>query len=98
MSAKGHHGKRSAGHKKIVNAFAIKPDEETGQFNPPDRGSTESIERQFHRIQRGYSLLMTEVVKEFDLVKLWLEREANARRDELKEKISSRLSSGLPKF
>ena len=96
MSAKRHHlGKKSAGHKKIVNAFAIQPDEEASFHNPPERGSKESIERQFHRIQRGYSLLMTEVVKEFDLVKLWLEKEANDRSHELKEKISS---FGMPKF
>lgn len=84
MSAKRPLTKKNIRHKKIINTLSKVPS------TVGDRD--EAIVRQFHRIQRGYSILMNEVLKEFDLVKVWLEKEAKTRRDELKSKLSQRLS------
>lgn len=84
MPAKKHLSNKSSRQKKLIHSVPIK----SGVANPPSR--EEAIVRQFHRIQRGYSILMSEVYKEFNLVKGWIEKEAHDRREELKERFSAR--------
>jgi hypothetical protein len=88
MSAKRHPNKKSTGQKKIVSTIAAAAKHaETVASDPILKSREEAIVRQFHRIQRGYSILMSEVAKEFDLVKGWIEKEALIRRDELKARF-----------
>lgn len=42
------------------------------------------ITEQFHRIQRKYNNLISDVVKEIDLIKKWIGRETVIRRNAIK--------------
>jgi hypothetical protein len=92
MAAKRHFNKKSTGQKKILSAVskAQQVGEAVMSANKPD----EAIVRQFHRIQRGYSILMNEVGKEYALIKNWIEKEASHRTEEWKNKITEK----IPKF
>ncbi len=84
MPAKKHLSNKSSRQKKLIHSVPIK----SGVTTP--LSSEEAIVRQFHRIQRGYSMLMAEVVKELNLVKGWIEKEAHDRRAELKSRVHIR--------
>ncbi len=56
------------------------------------RNDEAAIVRQFHRIQKGYSRLMNDVAKELDLVKSWIGSQASLKRNDLKVRLSSRLT------
>jgi hypothetical protein len=56
------------------------------------RNDEAAIVRQFHRIQKGYSRLMNDVAKELDLVKSWIGSQASLKRNDLKARLSSRLT------
>jgi hypothetical protein len=56
------------------------------------RNDEAAIIRQFHRIQKGYSRLMNDVAKELDLVKSWIGSQASLKRNDLKVRLSSRLT------
>jgi Mlc titration factor MtfA (ptsG expression regulator) len=61
----------------------------------PTKGSSQQedpIILQFHKIQKGYNLLMSEISKELDLVKRWFEKESRTRRNEIKHKFTSKIS------
>jgi hypothetical protein len=90
MPAKKHLNKKTPGQKKIISAIA-KAERDDDFTMSPASGSEDAIVRQFHRIQRGYSILMSEVVKEYDLIKDWIEKEASVRTEEWKHKITDKL-------
>ena len=56
------------------------------------RNDEAAIVRQFHRIQKGYTRLMNDVAKELDLVKNWIGSQASLKRNDLKARLSSRLT------
>ena len=92
MSAKRHLNKKTPGQKKIINTISkAEHDEAVSMSAHNDIGSEDAIVKQFHRIQRGYSILMSEVVKEYDLIKDWIEKEALSKTEEWKQKISTRI-------
>ncbi len=92
MTAKRHLNKKTPGQKKILSAIN-KVEHESGSVISAPK-SDDAIVKQFHRIQRGYSILMNEVVKEYDLIKDWIEKEASHRTEEFKHKIAEK----LPRF
>lgn len=89
MTAKKHLNKKTTGQKKILNA--VHKAELAGSAGAAAQHGEDAIVRQFHRIQRGYSILMNEVVKEYDLIKDWIEKEASHRTEEWKQKISDKM-------
>lgn len=54
--------------------------------NGKKKTEEEIISEQFHRIQRKYSNLITDVVKEIDLIKSWIAGQASSRKRMLKFK------------
>lgn len=90
MPVKKHLNKKTPGQKKILSAIARAEHEHDFSMSA-QKGSEDAIVRQFHRIQRGYSILMSEVVKEYDLIKDWIEKEASHRTEELKHKIVDKI-------
>jgi hypothetical protein len=100
MSAKKHTVKKSARTKKMLHdlAHSIEPQphhEEKASQQSMDAGE-EAIRKQFLLIQMEYSRLMTEVSKEFGLVKDWIEKEAREKGTELMAKIPTNISSKIP--
>ncbi len=92
MTAKRHLNKKTTGQKKILSAIN-KMEHESGNVISA-QNSEDAIVKQFNRIQRGYSILMKEVVKEYDLIKDWIEKEATQRTEDLKHKITEK----MPRF
>lgn len=90
MTVKRHLNKKTTGQKKLLNA--VHKAEHTGDVSmSAQHAGEDAIVRQFHRIQRGYSILMNEVVKEYDLIKDWIEKEASHRTEEWKQKITDKM-------
>ncbi len=50
----------------------------------------ESIARQFRRIQKNYANLIQELIKEMDLVRGWLEKQALKKRTQFTAKLKTR--------
>lgn len=92
MTAKRHPIKKTTGQKKILSAMNKMEHESGNVISAPK--SEDAIVKQFNRIQRGYSILMKEVVKEYDLIKDWIEKEATQRTEDLKHKITEK----MPRF
>jgi hypothetical protein len=93
MSAK-HSNKKNTRQKKLIHAMDLNKNEEKGMsFDLTSiEGREAAIVRQFNQIQRDYSRLMADVVKEFDLVKGWIGNQATSKTNELKSRLSARLS------
>ncbi|MBC7538721.1 MAG: hypothetical protein H7281_07870 [Bacteriovorax sp.] len=91
MPAK-RHPKKTTRQKRLIHTVASINDE----GNSLDRNSTSGREaeiiRQFHQIQKGYTRLLTDVAKELNLVKGWIGSQAVTKRNDLKARLSARLS------
>lgn len=57
------------------------------------KGTEAAIIRQFNLIQKDYSKLMNDVMKELDLLKGWIGTQAVSRSNALKTRLSSRLGN-----
>lgn len=90
MSAKRPQNKRTTGHKKIISNIT-KAEHAEALATTAHKKNEDAIVKQFHRIQRGYSILMNEVVKEYDLIKNWIEKEATDRTEEIKQKLAAKI-------
>lgn len=93
MSAK-HLNKKTTRQKKLIHTVAaLKNNEGSMSFDLNSTAGREAaIVRQFNLIQKDYLKLMNDVAKEFDLVKGWIGTQAMMKRDEIKTKLSTRLS------
>ena len=74
--------------KRLINSVATT----TKDAAHANERREDEIIRQFHQIQKGYSRLMVDVAKELDLVKNWLGTQAITKRNEIKTRLSARLS------
>ncbi len=62
------------------------------KLKTPTKKKTEEeiISEQFHRIQKKYANLISDVVKEIDLIKNWIGGQAISRRNAIKWKTTKR--------
>lgn len=84
MPAK-RHPKKTTRQKRLIHSMPT-----TTSAAVRTSSGEDAIIRQFHLIQKRYSKLMTDVAKEFSLVKRWIGTQAQSKRDDLKAKINSR--------
>lgn len=78
---------------KSINVTNV-TSEARGAYNDNSlKGTEAAIIRQFNLIQKDYSKLMNDVMKELDLLKGWIETQAVSRSNALKTRLSSRLGS-----
>lgn len=82
--------KRTQGQKKILASATQVSHRPIAKAT--ERSDDEAIARQFQRIQRGYALLMNEVIKEYDLIKHWLGKEAQQYTSDWKGRMDGFLS------
>lgn len=96
MSAK-HLKPKSTRQKKMIQSIATTNKIE-GDYSSFDlstvKGREAAIVRQFNQIQKDYSKLMTDLMKELDLVRGWISTQAVNKRDEFRSRLSTRLSKG----
>lgn len=80
-------------HKKIIHSIAVTRNESgTYQDLTTLKGKEAAILRQFNLIQRDYLKLMSDVYKEWTLVRGWIGTQARSKRVELTNRLSARLS------
>ena len=66
---------------------------ESQALSPENQTSSEeAIVRQFHRIQKDYNNLMSDLAKELELVKNWIGSQAMSKQKDFKDRLNSRLS------
>lgn len=89
-----HLNKKNARQKKMIQSIAVTKNEGVGSsfdLNTVE-GREAAIIRQFNQIQKDYVRLMTDVVKELDLVRGWIGTQAIHKRDEIRTLLNTRLS------
>lgn len=76
---------RNSRKKKLVSALSMPKKDVEGHASEHSgpRGREEAISQQFNRIQRDYSRLIGDVLKEFNLVKGWIGTKANKLKSQL---------------
>lgn len=81
--------------KRLIKSINVTGDARGVSYNSENslKGREAAIIRQFNLIQKDYSKLMDDVMKEFDLLKGWIETQAVSRSNALKTRLSSRLGS-----
>lgn len=87
------YSKKTTRQKRLIKAMAT-TNELGGHAldGSSPKGREAAIIRQFHQIQKGYAKLMVDVAKELDLVKGWIGTQAQIKRNDIKARLSSRLS------
>lgn len=79
---------------KSINVTNVTSEAKGFSYNENSlKGTEAAIIRQFNLIQKDYSKLMNDVMKELDLLKGWIETQAVSRSNALKTRLSSRLGS-----
>lgn len=91
MSAK-RHPKKTTRQKRLIHTLSTTTDESHALDTSSVEGREEAIIRQFHQIQKGYTRLMTDVAKELDLVRRWIGSQAMMKRNDLKARLTARLT------
>jgi hypothetical protein len=85
------HPRKSARQKRLIHAVATAGSDSLDQASSIE-GREKEIIRQFHQIQKGYTRLLSDVAKELDLVKDWIGSQAITKRNDLKARLSARIS------
>lgn len=95
MTTKHLNKKHNMRQKRLIKSIAVSRDESKGvSYNVNSlKGKEAAIIRQFNLIQKDYSKLMNDVMKELDLLKGWIGTQALSRSNALKTRLSSRLGS-----
>ncbi|MDD4972998.1 MAG: hypothetical protein PHY93_01535 [Bacteriovorax sp.] len=83
------HPKKTTRQKRLIHSMVNTKSEDT---RTSTEGREKEIIRQFHQIQKGYTRLLTDVAKELDLVKGWIGSQAVTKRNDLKARLSARLT------
>ena len=84
--------KKTGRQKRLIQATTDINDMSFSLDGSSPKGREAAIIRQFHQIQKGYTKLMNDVVKEVDLVKGWIGTQAETKKNELKNRFGPRLS------
>lgn len=89
--------KKNPRQKRLIRSVGVSHiDREVVGFDLSSlEGREKAIVRQFNQIQKDYSRLMMDVVKEFDLLKGWLGTQASIKRNEIKSRLSARLNKDI---
>lgn len=83
MTTRGHQTKKSSRHKKIMATVT-----QNASKQQVSQSEEQAIVKQFYRVKRGYSILMNEIIKEYDLVKNWIGTRTSNRAQDIKRKIN----------
>ncbi len=88
-----HLNKRNSRQKKLMTSVGMaKRDIDVVTFDQGTlHGKEKAIVRQFNQIQKDYSRLMIDLLKELDLVKSWIGTQAIAKRNKLKNQLENKL-------
>lgn len=94
MSAKSKNIKPTTRQRKLIQTIATaKSEGESASYNLNTiEGAEAAIVRQFNQIQKDYTRLMNDVMKELVLVRGWLGTQAVNKRNEIRTMLNGRLS------
>lgn len=89
-----HLVKKNTRQKKLIHRVSMNM--EGAGVSEPNLSSVKkreaAIVRQFNQIQKDYLRLVSDVVKELDLVKGWIGNQAMSKKDQLRTRLNTRLS------
>lgn len=84
--------KKTNRQKKLIQSLPTVKNQGQPGVSDSSNSNGEAIIRQFHQIQKGYYRLVGDVAKELTLVKGWIGYQASVKRNDIKARLSARLS------
>ena len=92
MPVTKRHPNKSPRQKRLIHSVAVMKNDSQSLDKDSIECREAAIIRQFHQIQKGYTRLLTDVAKELDLVKGWIGSQAITKRNDLKARLSAKIS------